>query len=43
MFLLSPYLQKTVKNYQNVLEKGFKDRFTGRNIKKSDIKNTANE
>ena len=43
MFLLSPYLQKTVKNYQNVLEKGFKDPFTGRNIKKSDIKNTANE
>ena len=34
MFLLSPYHQKTVKNYQDFLEKGFKDRFTGTNIKK---------
>ena len=33
MFLLSLYLQKTIKNCQNVLAKDLKDQFIGMNIK----------
>ena len=33
MFLLSLYLQKTIKNCQNVLAKDLKDKFIGMNIK----------
>ena len=33
MFLLSLYLQKTIKNFQNVLAKDLKDQFIGMNIK----------
>ena len=33
MFLLLLYQQETIKNYQNVLAKDFKDQFIGMNIK----------
>ena len=33
MFLLSLYLQKTIKNCQKVLAKDLKDQFIGMNIK----------
>ena len=33
MFLLLLYQQETIKNYQSVLAKDFKDQFIGMNIK----------